>query len=396
MQGQVHALPRVYRPSRGWIAFMLALGTLVGIPSILGVWYFGTGHETKGAREVWMMVGICLAFVLLSAYLIAWILRYRVTLTNDAVEYSELLGHTRFSRSQFVGWRIQPSTPSLLVLTPKEKGLKAAKIAMVFQLDESFCDWLDTLTDLDEEIATASARDILENSEIGSTAKERESAFERGRLLSKIVNGLGCVVGLWGFVHPRPYGLAVGALFVLPWAALEIVHRSRGLLRLDARKKDVHPNVAFAFLVPSMILMLRGVLDFSALSWWRLVAYGALLGVILCANVMRADASLRNKQIVALYVLAFCYGIGGVSVINGYFDRSDAVLYRATILGKHVSHGRTTTYRLTLGPWGPRIAENAVEIPKEMYDVVNVGDPVCPSVKRGALGVAWYDVFGCP
>src|SRR5271168_59926 len=122
MQGQVRALPRVYRPSRGWIAFMLSLGTLLGMPSILGVWYFGTGHETKGARDTWMMVSICLAFVLLSTYLIAWILRYRVTLASDAIEYSELVGHTRFSRSQFAGWRIQPSTPSLLVLTPKEKG----------------------------------------------------------------------------------------------------------------------------------------------------------------------------------------------------------------------------------------------------------------------------------
>jgi len=202
--------------------------------------------------------------------------------------------------------------------------------------------------------------------------------------------------GLWGFLYPRPYGLAIGALFVLPWVALEIVHRSRGLFRLDARKKDVHPNVAFAFLVPTMILMLRGVLDFNALSWWRLLAYGALLAVVLCANVMRADASLRNRQIVVFYILAFCYGIGGVSIINGYLDGSDAVLYRATILGKHVSHGRTTTYRLILGPWGPRTKENTVEIPKEMYDVVNIGDSVCPSVKRGALGVGWYDVFGCP
>jgi hypothetical protein len=396
MQGLVHASSRVYRPARGWITFILSLGTLLGMPSILGVWYFGTGHETKGARDTWMMVGICLAFVLLSAYLVAWILRYRVTLTADAIEYSEVLGQKRFSRSQFSGWRIQPSTPSLLVLTPKETSLKAAKIAMVFALDETFCDWLDTLTDLDEEVATVSSRDILENSEIGATAKEREVAFERGRLLSKIVNAAGCFVGLWGFVYPRPYGLAIGALFVLPWVAVEIVHRSRGLFRLDAAKKDLHPNVALAFLVPSMILMLRGVLDFSALNWWRLVAYGALLAVVLCAKAKWADSSMGKKQTVAFYILAFCYGLGAASAINGYFDGSDPVLYRATVLGKHVSYGRTTTYRLTLVPWGPRTAENTVEIPKAMYDVVNVGDSVCPSVKRGALGVAWYDVFGCP
>jgi hypothetical protein len=333
---------------------------------------------------------------MLSSYLIAWILRYRVTLTSNAIEYSEIFGHTSFSRSQFAGWRLQPSTPSLLLLTPKEKGSKSARIAMVFQLDETFCDWLDTLTDLDEEVATLSSRDILENSDIGSTANERESAFERGRLLSKIVNAIGCAVGLWGFVYPRPYGLAIGALFVLPWVALEIVHRSHGLFRLDAHKKDVHPNVAFAFLVPSMILMLRGVLDFSALSWWRLVAYGASLAVVLCARAKWADSSLGKKQIVVFYILAFCYGLGAVSAVNGYLDVSDPVLYRATVLGKHVSRGRTTTYRLTLVPWGPRTGENTVEIPKEMYDVVNIGDSVCPSVKRGALGVAWYDVFGCP
>jgi hypothetical protein len=107
MRAQVREFPRVYRPSRGWIAFMLSLGSLLGIPSILGVWYFGSGHETKGAREMWMMVGVCLTFILLSVYLIAWILRYRVTLANDAIEYSEFLGYAKFSRSQFAGWRIQ-------------------------------------------------------------------------------------------------------------------------------------------------------------------------------------------------------------------------------------------------------------------------------------------------
>jgi hypothetical protein len=120
------------------------------------------------------------------------------------------------------------------------------------------------------------------------------------------------------------------------------------------------------------------------------------LAVVFCAKAKWADASLGKKQIVVFYILAFCYGLGAVSAINGYFDGSDPVLYRATVLGKRVSHGRTTTYRLTLVPWGPRTAENTVEIPKEMYDVINTGDSVCPSVKRGALGVAWYDVFGCP
>src|SRR5256885_8901420 len=72
-------------------------------------------------------------------------------------------------------------------------------------------------------------------------------------------------------------------------------------LRLDAAKKDLHPNAALAFLVPSMILMLRGVLDFSALNWWRLVAYGALLAVVLD----RKSTRLNSSHLVISYAV-FC------------------------------------------------------------------------------------------
>src|SRR5215467_3230439 len=87
-QQQTGTYPRVYRPS--------------------GIWYFGTGNEINNTRTAVMLIGICLAFVLLSGFLIVWLFLGRVTIWPDRIECYEVFRTLRLSRADILGRRRLP------------------------------------------------------------------------------------------------------------------------------------------------------------------------------------------------------------------------------------------------------------------------------------------------
>jgi hypothetical protein len=232
----------------------------------------------------------------------------------------------------------------------------------------------------------------------GVSEFENEEALRQRWRISVWINLISWVTGVWGLFYPRPYALTIFVLLALPWAALLVVHHYAGGFSIDRWRKGSIPHVAAAFFMPSLVLLLRGVLDFKVFDWPRLAFYGVLAGAVLCIAMTIADRStrLRRQQIIAFYVVAFFYGIGGTALTNGLLDRSTPAVYPTEIKDKAVLRGRTTVYRLTLDPWGPRREENYVEISEEVYNAAGLGDKVCPTVRKGAFGVAWYFVSVCP
>jgi hypothetical protein len=186
-QQEVGVSPRVYRPSRGWRAFLLFLCAVLGIPAAVGIWYFGTGHETQGTAGAVLMVAICLAFLLLSAYLAACMIVATVKLLPDRIETRDLLTKHVLARDEIAGRRIlNPNTASAcLVLVPRHKGRKQLKISKMFNFDGDFNGWLSSLPDLDEQDLRAAEKEIADSEEIGATPDARLGAFKRGKQLSR-------------------------------------------------------------------------------------------------------------------------------------------------------------------------------------------------------------------
>ena len=93
--------------------------------------------------------------------------------------------------------------------------------------------------------------------------------------------------------------------------------------------------------------------------------------------------------------MTLIYGAGAATVAKRILDVFAPTTYHAEILDKRVVHGKATYYQLTVAPWGPRTTENRIEVSRDLYRAVNVGDSVCANMKHGALGVRWYDVTAC-
>jgi len=120
---------------------------------------------------------------------------------------------------------------------------------------------------------------------------------------------------------------------------------------MDAARNDVHPTVAVAFLFPPMVLLLRAVTDFNVVQTLPVETVSAGIGGCLLLATFVVDPSRRGKVGAAIAIGLFClaYGYGLAIEANVLFDRSSPTTYEVTVIDKHVSRGKATTYNLDLG-----------------------------------------------
>jgi len=385
------AYPRVYRASGWWLIGLTFSGAVFAIGGMIGAWFAAKAPLQNPHGRLWL-VGLGLAFGVFGVYCLLSTFRSRVVLFPDRIEVEELTRTAVLSREEVRGWRSLTAWPTVFVLVPSDASRRPVKMAQVFRLDPEFAQWLYTLPCLDGEDARASKAEIRNNALLGATPGERMRALAKGKRLAGTLTVITSLAALWGFIYPRPYEFAVVILAALPWIAVETVRRSGGLFRLDTNRSDAHPNVAITFIVPGSVLMLRSLVDFNVLQSPAVALFSIGMGGLLCLSAVVVDPTVRAKVINAAALSAFClaYGYGITIEANTLLDRSPGASYTATVEGKRIRTGKSTTYELDLGPWGPRTESNKLRVSRATYDPIQRGDVVCLTLKQGALGVNWY------
>lgn len=392
--------PKVYKPSGSWRTFLLAISAVLGGFSAAGVWYFGTMHEMRSVREAVGFVGLCIGFLLLSSLVAILVIRSRIILTPDSIESRELFSRGKLLRDDILGRRLQENSkgPASLVLVPRDSSVKRLKFSTFYNFDQTFWDWIELLPDLDQADHEAAQQEILGNSEIGATPADRLAAATNAKRLATLMAFLACTAGAWGWFYPKPYWLVVGLLLILPWLAVAITMRSGGLFRIDARNNDPHPHLAIPFLAPGLVLTIRAVNDVHLLEWRTALYVSICVAFALAAMTIIADRSLKKEKasMFAIILLTTFYGYGASMEANVIFDRGVPTVYSAQVLGKKTLSGKSTSYKLTLTPWGPKREPDEVSVSRKWYELLRPGDTVCPVLHEGALHIRWYRVRPCP
>ncbi len=338
------------------------------------------------------MVGICVIFAALGFYGLLWTLQHRIVLFADRIEIEELLHTTVLNREEIRGWRSLKTTPPGFAFVLKDPSRRSVKMANFFNIDPELAEWIYTLPCLDSDGRRRTKQEIRNNLNFGKNYGDRMRTLAKGKRTAKIlawVTSLSCV---WQFIYPRPAVLAFAAVASLPWLALGIVKRSRGLFVIDSLKEDSHPNVIWAFLMPGFALALRSSLNYHIIYSPAVTWISAGVGILLWVSALLADSAARMKRGSAVALLAFCaiYGYGLATEANGLFDNVPGATYRAHVLGKRMVRSKRTEYDLELEPWGPKRETNTVEVGPAVYEYVQSGDVAVMVMKRGALGIEWY------
>jgi hypothetical protein len=373
-----------------WFFLILGLALIA-----LGV--FGTYALTGTTNKNPLVLPAFLLFPLgFGAYLMALALRSRVVVDGPRIEVRTPFGEKTADASEVEGYRdISTRNGSFWRLQLKE-GRGAITIQKWFDSPELRA-WMQQITDLDERDRKAILDEIEQNQELGATPEERLSALKQARLWNVGLTMVAIAAAVFRLFPANPFFLISAVLLALtPPVILYLLHRSPLLFVLGKPKRDPRTDFTFAF-IAAVVGLFLGNIGVHLVSLSSLLPAILLVSLATCAGLLlvsRSAAGARGAWIV-IVMLSGSYGYGLVTSADTLPDHAKPQRYSASIVGKHTSSGRSTTYYLDLAPWGPLPDENRLSVSRRLYDAATVGELTCLELHQGYLHAPWYRQVEC-
>jgi hypothetical protein len=185
-------------------------------------------------------------------------------------------------------------------------------------------------------------------------------------------------------------------LAAIPAAVIYLLHREPLLYGLMKPKRDPRTDLSIAFIVCGFGLMI-GNHGVHFVETTVMLEYAGLIALVCCAGIY--SSARKNPQflgaMIGMLFFAGLYGWGLASAADSVPDKSAPTNFTTTVVNKHATHGRSTTYYLDLAPWGPMQQSNDVSVSSSSYRDTAIGDPVCLELRPGVLRVQWYQLVAC-
>lgn len=334
--------------------------------------------------------------VLFFLYSFASTLYSRIELYSDRILDIGPLRTDELRVHEIAGFRFlaTPYAPTL-VLEPTTRDRRTIKTQLVYDKTEEIAEWLDSknIKDLEAEEKTTQAEALLTANELGENEDERVATLERASKWAKVANIGSLGVAAWAAFRPEPYDLTILVSLAYPLAAIYLVYHFPKALQFDGKEGDPVPNVASAFIFPTLAVILRAAFDWNILEWGAFWAPFVLSsGAILLLIIKSFARPIKPFDLCVYAASVAAYGFAAVVLMNGVMDSSEAKRYKAAIVEKNESGGDVKTRTFALTPWGSRLVEADVEVSSTVYARYEVGDQVQILVHSGWLGIPWYFV----
>lgn len=359
-------------------------------------WMLAASHESAGIFVFVLLLGLLMAA--LFGYLLWSAFRTRLEFLLEGIRYTGGWGEPReLSYDETEGYRVQRGRNSrILQLIPKDASRKPLRIEMSFGRLPELTSRLDgKFRNLDAEDLKREMKEIMADERLGFSEEERMAALAGALKKARVLGMSALALMVWAMIYPRPYILVMTLLAVLPVAAVALVKSSSGALTIDERKPGARPNVTYAVVTPGMVLALRAFLDWHILDWSTFWVPFSLFGASMAALVWYASGSSGPRKtgaMVATCALCLAYSYGLTLFLNCALDRSDPVAHQTVVRSRRVSHGRSTTYYITVSPWldGPGFRQ--ISVPSSTYNAHPLGSAALVLVRKGKLSIPWFFV----
>lgn len=393
-------LPVTYRMGMG-LRVVCALLALVFLATAAGLVWAMQDNYRAGKSDLETMVLFAVVGVAMLAPLVvvpASAVWTEVTLTRDAIAMRRF-GTRSMLRRNLAGWRAPLNTKGAWVLVDTQG--KNLTLPSDIRFDDRLRAWLGESPDLNAREQRAILDGLMADRSLGADVKERTVKLAQAQRMGKVLNGVTLVLVGWLMLFPRPYDLAVFANLLWPWVGVLLIISSRGLIQLDGKVNDPRPNLGGALILPPIMLALRAMLDVELVDPWRAIGWGVVAGLPLFFVLLRgvtSEAALRGRLVLGAAVLLFaaCYGGGALVLLNARFDSQMARVSPVSVVGKHASSGKHTTYYVDVSGWPGYGSGHSFRVSHDDYDIVNKGDRLCALEHPGAFGLGWLDLASCP
>ena len=343
------------------------------------------------------LVFMLVSFVALGCYLAGTAIVSRLVLDGDQIQVQTLLKTRSATLDEIEGYRTISTRNGSYLQIQLTQGRGTLTISHAFDTDEDFNAWLHRLTDLDEQGRKAILDRIEQDPELGSTPDERLAGLSAARTWNIALSvAAGAALALLLFGGPELHAVCSVMLIFVPVLAILLAHQQPLLYTLFKPRRDPRTDITFAVAIGSFGLLLAGnnnhfVTLRPLLPWMALLAVLVLLA---CARFLHGNPQIFGAAF-ALLLLSGLYGFGVITQLDTLPDQAPSSSFTAQVNGEHASHGRSTTYYLDLGPWGPIETNNSISVPWSVYSSTQPGDTICLALHPGALHVPWYQRVSC-
>lgn len=384
-----------YKIAKGWAIFIYLLAPiLILLFSWLLILPFTIGNFSSNAN--WILIPVSIAMIALMVVGIIDTYKGRLIIYEDRI-----ISISAFSKKELKFNEIKGFTAdaNYIFIEPYKKKKKSIKINKYIGGYNELLGWLsETFTNLEEQAIIEEEQVILNNKNYGWTEEIRERNLIKARRISKIINWTEGVVTVWIVFYPTPYQYAIMAAMIIPIVALVIVKFSNGLIRFNEMRGSAYPSVIYAFIFPSLGLMLRAVLDYEIFDYSNVWPITIIITLIFLALLLIKQEEITFKKksdyltVASITLFLFIYSFGSVIHLNCYYDDSEAQHFTAEVLNKRIGSGKTAIYYFKLSTWGEQEEVDEVSVDKEFYNRVEIGDEVSVYLCKGKLEIPWIYV----
>jgi len=289
-----------------------------------------------------------------------------LVLYPDRLEKRGMTGWRTFSRADMLGYRIVSDRSSRwIVIFPKveQPGQGSVRIPQSLREDPVADRWLMGLRDLAAEAFAAAKAEFLADPRFGADAPQREARLSQAKKVALGFNIACVVIGIALFIWPPAYPVTLIVVVGAVAVATLLTQVSGGLL-VWVDRTGVRPPL-FGALAPAVAMSILGFSSFHTLNIDAMLAVAAVLTLALFALVyfrayataaggpLRLDGASaaptarRPNLLAALIGFGFAAGFlfyGAGAFVNAALDTSKVQVYPLTVLGKHYTSGKSTTY----------------------------------------------------
>jgi hypothetical protein len=115
-----------------------------------------------------------------------------------------------------------------------------------------------------------------------------------------------------------------------------------------------------------------------------------VMHVVIAAR-KRLSTNSGRLRTAYIYSGGFLTLLGALMLLNGALDASPVASVRTSIIRKSISRGRSsTTHTLVVSSWRPDRSQEKLEVSRQTYQSVLLGEPIDVEVHGGFFRLPWY------
>lgn len=350
------------------------------------------GSVDSGKFWMPLIVFSSIIIILLNGLIETFTLRF--VIEDDRIYTKNFFSYKELSKSEIKGFRFNGHYLLIESFTEMKKNLKIE--TKIEDFDEIMTWFSGNYTNLDQIESIEEKKEILSSEKYGQTEEERENRLKKARITTKVINWSAGIMIVVFMLFRFKNEFTLYPFLIFPFICLFVYRYFNGLIRMETKKDSQYPSFFIALVIPGILLFV------SSFSHYNIMDYSnKIVPMVLFSFLFSAAFLYRNNEfgkitdylkIGIFTVFIFLYTFGAYNTANCLLDKSKPKIYKATVLSKHETHGKSRMYYLKLTPWGPVKALDEYSVSEEMYEYTNENDIVNVSLRKGKLGMPWFEI----